>query len=232
MRTRRAVRAGLGAMALALVALLPVAGDAVAKQPAGGSVAEPVLSAEEHPVVGRLVEVSQGDLMCYADILTPDGRTQYGLPASFALCDTGPRHFDLAVRLLYAFQTVADCESAEPCGRTHGLFLIDGVRVLGPGWQHFESPEVRVTLTDGSASGGAILCDWTEDCLFVRDGTRTCQEGRCTHRWYREAEDADIVFVTGLDAGDGGPALLSVEERRGARFDFPGLARIAGDRLK
>ena len=67
------------------------------------------------PRSGKVLKLTNGDLMCYADI--EDRGKKYHLGADFDVCGQ-TKLLNKKVKLTYKRSKVNDCQSSEPCGKT------------------------------------------------------------------------------------------------------------------
>jgi hypothetical protein len=93
----------------------------------------PTKKAEEEsttqPKIATVKELVNGDLKCYATLVDEQG-TEHNIGASFEVCK--PEVFlNKKVNLGYGIESVSDCESAEPCGKTKKESLIIKMDILG-----------------------------------------------------------------------------------------------------
>jgi hypothetical protein len=68
------------------------------------------------PTSGKVLKLTNGDLMCYVDLVDAGGK-KYNLGADFSICDRS-EFLNQQVRLTYKKIKVSDCQSAEPCGKS------------------------------------------------------------------------------------------------------------------
>jgi hypothetical protein len=68
------------------------------------------------PQTGKVVKLTQGDLMCYVDLLDARGK-KYNIGADFTICEQ-TKLLNKRVRLTYKRIRVNDCNSNESCGKT------------------------------------------------------------------------------------------------------------------
>jgi hypothetical protein len=80
-----------------------------------------------YPAIGTVVNMTNGDRMCYVDIAA--GGKVYHLGADFSICNQ-PTFLKQKVRLTYKIMKVNDCQSAEPCGKSRRENLIIGMKVI------------------------------------------------------------------------------------------------------
>lgn len=67
------------------------------------------------PTSGKVLKLTNGDLMCYADI--DDRGKKYHLGADFDVCSQ-IKFLNKKVKLTYKRSKVNDCQSNEPCSKT------------------------------------------------------------------------------------------------------------------
>lgn len=68
------------------------------------------------PLSGKVIKLTQGDLMCYVDLLDARGK-QHNIGADFAICER-TEFLNKKVRLTYKRIRINDCGSNEPCSKT------------------------------------------------------------------------------------------------------------------
>jgi hypothetical protein len=69
-----------------------------------------------YPTSGKLLQLTNGDLMCYVDFVDARGK-KYNLGADFDICSQTSL-VNKWVKLTYKKSKVNDCQSADPCGKT------------------------------------------------------------------------------------------------------------------
>ncbi len=80
------------------------------------------------PEIATVSSMSSGDLMCYVTLVDDSG-TSYEVGAVFDVCD--PDTFvNQRVSLTYGTVNIADCQSAEPCGRTRAETVITSMSLI------------------------------------------------------------------------------------------------------
>lgn len=67
------------------------------------------------PASGKVLTLTNGDLMCYVDI--SNAGKKYHLGADFSICNQN-KFLNRQVQLTYKASKVNDCQSNEPCGKT------------------------------------------------------------------------------------------------------------------
>jgi hypothetical protein len=69
-----------------------------------------------YPTSGKILKLTNGDLMCYVDLVDARGK-KYNLGADFEICNQ-TKFLNKQVKLTYKQGNVNDCQSADPCGKT------------------------------------------------------------------------------------------------------------------
>ena len=151
------------------------------------------------PESGIVKEVVQGDIMCYVT-LTDDKGTKHNLGATFDICATPEKFLNKKVSLVYGEETVNDCESAEPCGKSRKELLITKMTVqqdLEPttsqqgNSETISNGEWTITIgnknswsgVNGTGNLSYSACSSKNDCLTLKGGRVTCRDGKCTTTW-------------------------------------------------
>jgi hypothetical protein len=78
--------------------------------------------ASSYPTSGKVLSLTNGDLMCYVELVNARGK-KYNLGADFDIC-TQTKLVNKQVKLTYKKGNVNDCQSADPCGKTRVENLI------------------------------------------------------------------------------------------------------------
>jgi hypothetical protein len=78
------------------------------------------------PRSGKVLTLTNGDLMCYVDISS--GGKKYHLGADFSICNQS-KFLNQQVQLTYKPVKVNDCQSNEPCGKTRIENLIVKIKL-------------------------------------------------------------------------------------------------------
>jgi hypothetical protein len=79
------------------------------------------------PSSGKVIKLTNGDLMCYVEINTRS--KMYQLGADFDICNQ-TKLLNQQVRLTYQRSKVNDCQSSEPCGKTRIENLIVKMKLI------------------------------------------------------------------------------------------------------
>ena len=77
------------------------------------------------PMEATVTDLVNGDLMCYVTLVDDEGEEHY-LGASFDICEQ-EQYLNQKVQLTYDLANINDCESAEPCGKTHQELIINSM---------------------------------------------------------------------------------------------------------
>lgn len=164
------------------------------------------------PKIGTVKKLVNGDLMCYVTLVDKKG-TEHNLGATFEICEQDKKFVDKKVRLVYETQSVNDCESAEPCGKTRQESLITKMEVISEDGEK-ESPsdtskssnsqtlsngEWTITLSNtdswtgvnGTGDVNYQGCDAKGKCLNLTGGKVTCRDGKCMTLW----KNGDYVYI-------------------------------------
>ncbi|MBD2439137.1 hypothetical protein [Nostoc sp. FACHB-110] len=81
------------------------------------------------PNIGKVKELVNGDLLCYATLIDEQG-VEHQVGASFEICAESAKFLNKKVRASYTIESVSDCQSAEPCGKTKKESIITKMEVL------------------------------------------------------------------------------------------------------
>ena len=80
------------------------------------STANQPIAPTSFPTTGKLLNLTNGDLMCYVELI--DGRgVKHQLGADFDICNQ-PKLLNKRVNLTYKRGKVADCQTSPDCGKT------------------------------------------------------------------------------------------------------------------
>ncbi|WP_413199148.1 hypothetical protein [Nostoc piscinale] len=89
----------------------------------------PETSTKALPTIGTVKELVNGDLLCYATLIDEQG-IEHPVGASFEICAESAKFLNKKVRASYTIESVSDCQSAEPCGKTKKESIITKMEVL------------------------------------------------------------------------------------------------------
>ncbi|MBE9103350.1 hypothetical protein [Vacuolonema iberomarrocanum] len=157
--------------------------------------------------------MQDGDLLCYATVVDPQGQ-EHTVGAAFDICNREAELLDQNVVFSYSVENVADCQSAEPCGRTRQERIITNAIDLGESWQVLSNGTWTVTVGrleswDGVNNTGALTyygCDDQGNCLTLNNGSSACRRGVCIMSW----QNGDYTYTLEseiTEAGDGDTTL-------------------------
>jgi hypothetical protein len=90
------------------------------------SIASQTIKSKSYPTDGKVVNLTNGDLMCYVELIDTRGK-QHMLGADFDICQQ-TKLLNKQVKLTYKRGKVNDCQSAEPCGKSRIENLIFRMR--------------------------------------------------------------------------------------------------------
>ncbi|MGB3491111.1 MAG: hypothetical protein WBA57_00170 [Elainellaceae cyanobacterium] len=170
--------------------------------------------AEPYPEIGVLTEAQAGDLKCYVTVRDPQGQV-FDLGATFEICDRQGSLLNQNLQLIYSEESVADCQSAEPCGQTRQETLVSDAVILGDSWNTYSNGQWTVTVGrigswDGTNNTGSLTyygCDRDGNCLSLTDGFMVCRNGICNMSW----ENGNYAYTLSselTETGDGPTTLL------------------------
>ncbi len=164
------------------------------------------------PKIGTVKKLVNGDLMCYVTLVDKKG-TEHNVGATFEICEQDKKFVDKKVRLVYEIQSVNDCESAEPCGKTRQESLITKMEVISEDGgkespsdtsksgnsQTLSNGEWTITLSNtdswkgvnGTGDVNYQGCDAQGKCLNLTGGKVTCRYGKCITGW----KNGDYVYI-------------------------------------
>ncbi|QDL06864.1 hypothetical protein DP113_02110 [Brasilonema octagenarum UFV-E1] len=82
------------------------------------------------PTVATVKSMSNGDLMCYVNLVDEKGKQYNSVGASPEICAKEKRFLNKKVQLSYSQASVNDCQSAEPCGKSRIETLITKMQII------------------------------------------------------------------------------------------------------
>ncbi|MCE2697470.1 MAG: hypothetical protein PX483_09800 [Nostocales cyanobacterium LE14-WE4] len=172
----------------------------------------PKKTESNQPKVGTVKELVNGDLMCYVTLVDKKG-IEHNLGASFDICADEKKFVNKKVRAVYEIQSVNDCESAEPCGKTRKESIITKMEVVSEGAeekspssnsksgksQTLSNGEWTITLSNtdswngvnGTGNVSYQGCDAKGKCLKLTGGKVSCRDGKCVTGW----KNGDYVYI-------------------------------------
>lgn len=143
-----------------------------------------------YPEIGTPIELVQGDLLCYATIVDEQGE-ELRVGATFEICRDQDTILNKRVRFIYTLENVADCESAEPCGKIRQETVISDTVLLGENAEKLSNGEWTILVGNGESWDGTnntgnltyYGCDPQNNCLALTGGKVTCRDGVCSIGW-------------------------------------------------
>ena len=82
------------------------------------------------PNMGTVKSMTNGDIMCYVNLVDNTGKLYKNIGASFDICAKEKTYLNKKVRLSYKKVSVNDCQSAEPCGKKRLENLITKMELI------------------------------------------------------------------------------------------------------
>ena len=172
----------------------------------------PKKTESNQPKVGTVKKLVNGDLMCYVTLVDKKG-IEHNVGASFDICADEKKFVNKKVRAVYEIQSVNDCESAEPCGKTRKESIITKMEVVSEGAeekspssnsksgksQTLSNGEWTITLSNtdswngvnGTGNVSYQGCDAKGKCLKLTGGKVSCRDGKCVTGW----KNGDYVYI-------------------------------------
>lgn len=183
------------------------------------------------PQVGTVKELVNGDLMCYVTLVNEKGvENQVG--ASFDICAEEGKFLNKKVRASFTVESVNDCESAEPCGKTRQESIITKMEVLedktttktetkpqANKTQTISNGEWTITIGNGDSWTGVNNtgnltykgCDTKSNCIELTGGKVSCRDGKCVTGW----RNGDYVYIIEQPITENGNADSTLIVRKG-----------------
>lgn len=172
----------------------------------------PKKNARKQPKVGIVKELVNGDLMCYVTLVDKKG-VEHNVGATFEICADEKKVLNKKVRAVYQLESVSDCESAEPCGKTRKESIITKMEVVNEGSteksqsgnyksdksQTLSNGEWTINLSNtdswngvnGTGNVSYQGCDANGKCLNLRGGKVSCRDGKCVTGW----RNGDYLYI-------------------------------------
>ncbi|WP_016950509.1 hypothetical protein [Anabaena sp. PCC 7108] len=170
----------------------------------------PQTKVPKQPEVGTVKELVNGDLLCYVTLVDEKG-IEYNEGASFEICAEEAKFFNKKVRASYQIESVSDCQSIEPCGKTRKESIITNMEVLdeksstktedskSSKSNTISNGEWTITIgnTDswtGVNNTGNLTykgCDSQGKCINLTGGKISCRDGKCVTGW----TNGDYLYI-------------------------------------
>ncbi len=84
----------------------------------------------KRPSIATVKSMTNGDIICYVDLVDQKGKKYSQVPASFEICAKERTYLNKKVSLTYRQGSVNDCQSAEPCGKSRIITLISKMKIV------------------------------------------------------------------------------------------------------
>jgi hypothetical protein len=149
--------------------------------------------ANQQPKEGRVKKIVNGDLMCYVTLVDNKG-IQHNVGASFEICDE-KKFLNKKVRVTYKVESVNDCQSSEPCGKTRKQSIITKMEVVNESSKKdsyiLSNGKWKITISNSNSWNGVNGtgnvsyqgCDVNGKCLRLTGGKIVCRDGVCRTGW-------------------------------------------------
>ncbi|MBD2629370.1 hypothetical protein [Trichormus variabilis] len=164
----------------------------------------------KQPEVGTVKELVNGDLLCYVTLVDENG-TKYNEGASFEICAEEAKFLNKKVRASYTIESVSDCQSIEPCGKSRKESIITKMELLdeksstttedskSSKSNTISNGEWTITIgnTDswtGVNNTGNLTykgCDTQGKCINLTGGKISCRDGKCVTGW----TNGDYLYI-------------------------------------
>ncbi|WP_353930345.1 hypothetical protein WJM97_18970 [Okeanomitos corallinicola TIOX110] len=168
----------------------------------------------QQPKIGTVKELVNGDLLCYLTLVDEQGK-EHQVGASFDICAEEGKYLNKKVRATYTIESINDCESAEPCGKTRQESIITKMELVenqkSSNSQNNKSPSTKnnnQTISNGewtittsnhnswtgvNNTGNLSYkgCDSKGQCLELTGGKISCRDGKCVTGW----TNGDYIYI-------------------------------------
>ncbi|MBW4645556.1 MAG: hypothetical protein KME23_21650 [Goleter apudmare HA4340-LM2] len=195
--------------------------------------------ATKEPKTGTIKEMVNGDLKCYVTLVDENGK-QHNLGASFDVCAQPKTLVNKKVSLSYSIESVSDCQSAEPCGKSKKELLITKIEILNSeksqsNSQTLSNGEWKITIGNrdswSGVNGTGNLtykgCDLKNNCIDLTGGKITCRDGKCITGW----KNGEYIYtleqpITEEGANSASSSILKVKKGSSVILTAQGLKSI------
>ncbi len=202
----------------------------------------------KQPRVGTVTKLVNGDLMCYVTLVDKKG-IEHNVGASFEICADEKKFVNKKIRAVYKIQSVSDCQSAEPCGKTRKESIITKMEVVSEvtekkspsgnskssNSQTLSNGEWTITLSNtdswkgvnGTGNVNYKGCDANGKCLNLQGGKVSCRDGKCVTGWKNE----DYIYILEQPITENGNADSTLIVRKDATevLKATGLKAVSGN---
>ncbi|MEA5579582.1 hypothetical protein [Anabaena sp. UHCC 0451] len=179
------------------------------------------------PQIGTVKELVNGDLLCYVNLVDEQGQ-ENRVGASFEICAEERKFLNKKVRAVFTIESVNDCESAEPCGKSRQESIITKMEVLDEKTSTNPKESKTQTISNGewtittgnheswtgvNNTGNLTYkgCDAKGQCLELTGGRVSCRDGKCVTGW----TNGDYVYILEQPITEDGNADSTLIVRKG-----------------
>jgi len=150
--------------------------------------------ANQQPKEGTVKKIVTGDLMCYVTLVDNKEIQHNDVGASFEICDK-KKFLNKKVRVTYKVESVSDCQSSEPCGKTRKQSIITKMEVVNESSKKdsytLSNGKWKITISNKNSWNGINNtgnvsykgCDANGKCLSLTGGKIVCRYGICAIGW-------------------------------------------------
>lgn len=205
-------------------------------------------STSEKPEEGTVTKLVNGDLMCYVTLVDKKG-IEHNVGATFEICADEKKVLNKKVNAVYEIQSVSDCESAEPCGKTRKEAIITKMEVVNEGAeekslsgnsksgksQTLSNGKWTITLSNTDSWNGVNGtgdvnyqgCDTNGKCLQLTGGKVSCRDGKCITGW----QNGDYFYILEQPMTEDGNSTSTLRVRKDNTeiLNSPGLKVVSGN---
>jgi len=200
------------------------------------------------PKEGTVTKLVNGDLMCYVTLVDKKG-IEHNVGATFEICADEKKVLNKKVNAVYEIQSVSDCQSAEPCGKTRKESIITEMEVVNEGTeekspsgnsqsgksQTLSNGKWTITLSNTDSWNGVNGtgdvsyqgCDTNGKCLQLTGGKVSCRDGKCITGW----QNGDYFYILEQPITEDGnsTSTLIVRKDNTEILNSPGLKVVSGN---
>ncbi|MTJ13662.1 hypothetical protein FJR11_13900 [Anabaena sp. UHCC 0187] len=205
-------------------------------------------NASKQPKVGIVKELVNGDLMCYVTLVDKKG-IEHNVGASFEICAEEGKFLNKKVRAVYQIESVSDCQSAEPCGKTRKESIITKMEVVSEDTekkspsgnskssnsQTLSNGEWTINLSNTNSWNGVNGtgnvsykgCDTNGKCVNLTGGKVSCRDGKCLTGW----KNGDYIYILEQPITEDGnsAATLIVRKNSTEILNATGFKAVSGN---
>ncbi|BAZ88447.1 hypothetical protein [Dolichospermum compactum] len=204
--------------------------------------------ASKQPKVGTVTKLVNGDLMCYVTLVDKKG-IEHNVGATFEICAEEEKVLNKKINAVYEIQSLSDCQSAEPCGKTRKESIITKMEIVNEGAeekspsgdskngksQTLSNGKWTITLSNTDSWNGVNGtgdvsyqgCDTNGKCLQLTGGKVSCRDGKCVTAW----QNGDYVYILEQPITEDGnsTSTLIVRKDNTEILNSPGLKVVSSN---